>query len=1031
MTRWRLADRTLEFPPPLAAGIVNVTADSFFEGARCETPERAVADGLALAEAGFDLLDVGAVAARSGPPVSADEEAARLVPAVEGLARRAGVPVTADTFRPRSRAGRSTPAPRRSTTSPAAPTRDARPGGRARAAATCSCTSRARRASIASRRAYGDPVAHLKRWFGERIQAALEQLAWPRSRSRSIPASTSTSRSTTTSRSCGASVSCASSAGRCSWRCRARTSSGRCWRAPGRAAAAGRRARVGDRGGDGAGRRRRGPRWCGCTTERAGRAAARRPRSVTGRGVRRTEPNLADREWLAAGAAVAAATGWERAIEPGRADGRLVAESVEAARTADRVALPAALAPELAAALPASGIERALLTPARGARGGRRAERDRHQRHRVGQVAVLQPARARPARPRRRRPGALPLPDQGPRPGPGAQAVRARPAAASPRDLRRRHAARGPARDPASLEPDPHQPRHAPRRRSCPTTRAGGTSSPAWAGWSWTRPTPTAACSGRTSPTSCAGCAGSRASTAPAPGSSSPRRRSPTRWSSPSAWSASPSAWSTPTGLRAPGGGSGSGTRRSSTRGSMTRRSVLSEAAELLADLVGEGVRTICFLRSRRGIELIQRFARSSLEELGRPQLAERIAPYRAGYTPQQRREIEARLRGRRAARGRRHRRARAGDRHRGAGRGDLRHLPRHGREPAADVGAGGAAHARDSPSTSPARTRWTSSSAAIRRSSWSGRWRRRSSTTRTSGSSSRTCSPRPTRRRSSDADAGRATTRCSASGGASEPTPWSRSASCGAVATGATCHAARGFPAGDISLRSASPDSVAIVERASGELLGSVEAERAFTTVHPGAVYLHLGRSYEVRELDIEGRRAVVERLRRRLVHAAEEGDRGVHRADRRKSDASGRPTALGHRAVLRRGLGHRAGDGLPAQAALRSPGGRHGRRSTCRRRTSPPRRSGTCSATSSPARGASARGPARRAARRRARPDRGAAAARDVRPLGHRRPVDQRPLPDRPADDLHLRRLSRRGGDRAARLRASSSAWSPTPRG
>ncbi|MGH2952066.1 MAG: DEAD/DEAH box helicase, partial [Solirubrobacterales bacterium] len=77
---------------------------------------------------------------------------------------------------------------------------------------------------------------------------------------------------------------------------------------------------------------------------------------------------------------------------------------------------------------------------------------------------------------------------------------------------------------------------------------------------------------------------------------------------------------------------------------SMTRGSVLSEAAELLADLVVNGARTICFLRSRRGIELIQRFARARLEELGEPGLAERIAPYRAGYTPQQRREIEGRL---------------------------------------------------------------------------------------------------------------------------------------------------------------------------------------------------------------------------------------------------------------------------------------------------------------------------------------------------------------------------------------------------
>ena len=68
------------------------------------------------------------------------------------------------------------------------------------------------------------------------------------------------------------------------------------------------------------------------------------------------------------------------------------------------------------------------------------------------------------------------------------------------------------------------------------------------------------------------------------------------------------------------------------------------------------------------------------------------------------------------------------------------------------------------------------------------------------------------------------------------------------------------GFPAGEISLRSASLDSIAVVDVTSGEMLGTVEAERAFSTVHPGAVYLHMGRSYEVRELDLEMRRAVVE---------------------------------------------------------------------------------------------------------------------------------------------------------------------------
>lgn len=96
---WRLADRTLDLEQPLGAGIVNVTVDSMFEGARSGTPEQAIADGLGLVEAGFDMLDVGAVAAKAGPPVSAEDEAAALVPAIEGMAG-AGVPLSADTFSP-------------------------------------------------------------------------------------------------------------------------------------------------------------------------------------------------------------------------------------------------------------------------------------------------------------------------------------------------------------------------------------------------------------------------------------------------------------------------------------------------------------------------------------------------------------------------------------------------------------------------------------------------------------------------------------------------------------------------------------------------------------------------------------------------------------------------------------------------------------------------------------------------------------------------------------------------------------------
>ena len=48
MSVWRLRDGLeLSFPPPLAAGVVNVTADSFYSGARSVTPEQAVEDGCA------------------------------------------------------------------------------------------------------------------------------------------------------------------------------------------------------------------------------------------------------------------------------------------------------------------------------------------------------------------------------------------------------------------------------------------------------------------------------------------------------------------------------------------------------------------------------------------------------------------------------------------------------------------------------------------------------------------------------------------------------------------------------------------------------------------------------------------------------------------------------------------------------------------------------------------------------------------------------------------------------------------------
>ena len=67
-------------------------------------------------------------------------------------------------------------------------------------------------------------------------------------------------------------------------------------------------------------------------------------------------------------------------------------------------------------------------------------------------------------------------------------------------------------------------------------------------------------------------------------------------------------------------------------------------------------------------------------------------------------------------------------------------------------------------------------------------------------------------------------------------------------------------FPAAGVSLRSASSETFVIVETRSGTVLGTVERERVFRFAHPGAVYLHLGQSYLVRELDLDTHTVLVD---------------------------------------------------------------------------------------------------------------------------------------------------------------------------
>jgi len=80
-------------------GILNVTPDSFSDGGRWDTPDAAVAQGIALAQAGADIVDVGGESTRPGAArVSPQEELDRVIPVVERLTAQA-VSVSIDTMR--------------------------------------------------------------------------------------------------------------------------------------------------------------------------------------------------------------------------------------------------------------------------------------------------------------------------------------------------------------------------------------------------------------------------------------------------------------------------------------------------------------------------------------------------------------------------------------------------------------------------------------------------------------------------------------------------------------------------------------------------------------------------------------------------------------------------------------------------------------------------------------------------------------------------------------------------------------------
>jgi len=98
---WRCRDRTIEIGSgALVMGIVNVTQDSFSDGGRHDTTEKAVEHALKLIADGADILDVGGESSRPGAtPVALDEERRRVIPVVREIVRQSSVPISIDTVK--------------------------------------------------------------------------------------------------------------------------------------------------------------------------------------------------------------------------------------------------------------------------------------------------------------------------------------------------------------------------------------------------------------------------------------------------------------------------------------------------------------------------------------------------------------------------------------------------------------------------------------------------------------------------------------------------------------------------------------------------------------------------------------------------------------------------------------------------------------------------------------------------------------------------------------------------------------------
>ena len=277
------------------------------------------------------------------------------------------------------------------------------------------------------------------------------------------------------------------------------------------------------------------------------------------------------------------------------------------------------------------------------------------------------------------------------------------------------------------------------------------------------------------------------------------------------------------------------------------RASALGEASLLMAGLVSHGLRTICFAKSRKAAELIHRFTVERVDSA----TAERLAPYRAGYTREQRREIERRLT-----------------------EGELLGVSAtDALELGIDIGSLDCAISVGFPGT-----------IASLRQQWgrAGRRERGLAVLITSEDALDQFFAREPEallsRRIEAAILDHASPRIldphvlaaayeapldATDAETLGPEALERAAFLPELELTPAGYVFKGrdYPAGRISLRSGDSEAFTVVDTATGSVLGLVERERAYSTVHDGAVYLHLGEQYVVSQLDHAGDVALVHR--------------------------------------------------------------------------------------------------------------------------------------------------------------------------